>query len=336
MDYFLILPVLASFFIVVIVLPLWIKKAKHAGLVWEDMNKNDGPLVAGSGGIVALLAFVIGVLILIAYRTFILNTNTLLIEIFALLSSILFFAGVGLIDDLFGWKRGGLRRRDRIFLFGLAAIPLMVINAGRSGISLPFLGNVELGLIYPIFFIPLGIVGATTTFNFLAGFNGLESGQGIILLSALGTVAFFTGNTWLSVVCAIMVASLLGFILFNFYPAKVFPGNSLTCSMGGLIAIIAIFGNFEKIAVFFFIPYIIEFVLKVKGRLVKQSFGSPEKNGDLSLKYDKIYSLNHLAILLLNKSGVKASEKKAVILIWSFQILVVLAGFIIFREGIFL
>ena len=124
-------------------------------------------------------------------------------------------------------------------------------------------------------------------------------------------------------------------MLYNFYPAKVFPGDSLTYPLGGFIAIVAILGNFEKIAVFFFIPYIIEIVLKSRGKLIKQSFGKPKKDGSLDLKYDKIYSLNHVAILLMKKLKWKATEKKVVYLIWMFQILIILLGFIIFGNGIF-
>ncbi len=132
-----------------------------------------------------------------------------------------------------------------------------------------------------------------------------------------------------------MVASLLAFLLFNFYPAKVLPGDSLTYGVGGLVAILAILGNFEKIAVFFFIPYIIETGLKIRGKLVKQSFGKPREDGTLDLKYDKIYSLNHLAIFLLKKWNVRSTEKNAVVLIWAFQIMIILIGFVIFRAGIF-
>jgi UDP-N-acetylglucosamine--dolichyl-phosphate N-acetylglucosaminephosphotransferase len=216
-----------------------------------------------------------------------------------------------------------------------AAVPLMVINAGKHTMSIPFLGVVDFGLLYPLLLIPIGIVGATTTFNFLAGFNGLEAGQGVIILSALSLVAYLTGSSWLSLILLIMVVALLAFLIYNFYPAKVFPGDTLTYSIGGLIAISAILGNFEKIAVFFFIPYILEVILKSRGKLVKQSFGKINKDGSLDLLYPKIYGITHLAIFSLKKLGIKPTEKKVVYFIWAFQILIVILGLIIFREGIF-
>ena len=335
-DIILIIPILVSFFLSLIFMPFWMQKAKHIGLVWKDMNKLSKEKIPGSGGIVTIIALVIGILLFVAYRTFILQSEMFLVEILAIISVILFLFSIGLIDDLIGWRAGGLRKRHRIILVALAAIPLMAINAGKSQVGLPIFGTVELGIVYPLIIIPLGIVGAVTTYNFLAGFNGLEASQGIILISSLGLVAFFTGNAWLTVIAFIAVAALAGFLTYNFYPAKIFPGDSLTYPIGGIIAILAIVGNFEKIAMFFFIPYIIEFVLKSRGKLVKHSFGKPKKDGSLDLNYGgKVYSLNHLAILTMKKLGVKATEKRVVYAILTFQILIIIAGFIIFGGNIF-
>ncbi len=335
MDARLIFPILVSFLIVLFSMPLWIKKARQIKLVWKDMNKLSGEKVAGSGGIMVLLGFIIGLFIFVAYRTFFLDNPLYLIEIISLAALILLAAGIGLIDDLLGWQHGGLSARSRIILLIFASIPLMAINAGRHSMSLPFFGAVNLGIFYPIFFIPLGIVGATATFNILAGHNGLEAGQGAIILFALAIAAFFTGNSWLSVIALCMVAALLAFLFYNFYPAKVFPGDVMTYSVGSLIAIISILGNLEKIAVFFFIPYIIEVVLKSRGKLVKHSFGKPKRDGSLGMLYDKVYGLEHAAIYFMEKAGIKPTEKKVVFSIWLFQAIIIIIGFIIFRNGIF-
>jgi len=336
MDYIILLTILASFFVTLFLLPFWIRKAKQIGLEWEDMNKYKSERVAGSGGIVTVLGFTIGILIFIGYRVFYLKNSDFLVETLSVLTVILILSGIGLVDDLLGWRKGGLSIRSRIILVALAAIPLVAINAGKSIVSVPFFGQIDLGFLYPLIIIPIGVVGATTTFNFLAGYNGLEAGQGILLLSSLSLVAFFTGNSWLSIIALCMAASLLSFLIFNKYPAKVFPGDSLTYSVGGLIAILAILGNFEKVAVFFFIPYILETFLKLRGRLVKQSFGKPNKDGTLDLKYNKIYGLEHAAILFMRKAGIKSTEERVVYLIWMFQLIIILLGFIIFREGIFI
>jgi UDP-N-acetylglucosamine--dolichyl-phosphate N-acetylglucosaminephosphotransferase len=332
----LLIPILASFLIALLLIPFWIRKSKQIGLLWEDVHKIPKKKVAGSGGITTIIAFVIGVLLFISFRVFILKNEDFLIEILALLTTILLATGIGLIDDLLGWRKGGLSRRSRIILIALAAIPFMAINAGRGQVALPFNGIVDLGILYPLIFVPIGIVGATTTYNFLAGYNGLEAGNGVLIISALGIVAFLTGNSWLSIIAFCMVAALLAFLTFNFYPARIFPGDSLTYAIGSLIAILAILGNMEKIAVFFFIPFILETIIKGRGKYLKQSFGIPKKDGSLALKYNKFYGLEHITIYLLNISGIKATERKVVISLWIFQLVIIIMGLIIFRHGIFL
>ncbi|PIN90847.1 hypothetical protein COU60_00700 [Candidatus Pacearchaeota archaeon CG10_big_fil_rev_8_21_14_0_10_34_76] len=330
----IVIPIAISFLASLFFLPFWIRKAKEIGLLWEDMNKFSSESVAGSGGIIAIFAFTLGVLVFVAYRVFILESSQFLIEILAVLTVILILAGVGLIDDLLGWRKGGLSRRYRLLLIAIATVPLVVINAGKSVVSIPFLGAIELGLIYPAVVIPLGIVGSVATYNFLAGFNGLEAGQGILILSGLSIVSYLTGSSWLSVICLVMVGALLGFLVYNLPPARVFPGDSLTYCVGGLIAMVSILGNFEKIAVFFFIPYILETVLKSRGKLKKYSFGKPNEDGSLELRYPKIYSLNHFSIYIMKKANIKPTEKKVVLSIWAFQIVTMIIGFIVFRQGI--
>jgi UDP-N-acetylglucosamine--dolichyl-phosphate N-acetylglucosaminephosphotransferase len=335
-DIFLLIPLLASLLVVFLLMPFWIRKAHQIGLIWDDMNKVKAPKVAGSGGIIAVLAFILGILILVAYRVFVLHSFDHIIETFALLTVVLLASGIGLVDDLFGWQRGGLSKRSRMVLLIFAAIPLMVINVGRATINLPFIGEASLGIIYPLILIPIGVVGATTTFNFLAGFNGLEAGQGALLLGALSLVAFLTGTSWLAIIGLCMVAALVAFLFYNVVPARVFPGDVLTYAIGSLIAIMPIIGNFERIAVFFFIPYILETILKARGGLVKQSFGLPQRDGSLKMRYDKVYGLEHFSIFLFQKLGVRATEQRVVYSIWLFQFIIILVGMLLFRHSLFL
>jgi UDP-N-acetylglucosamine--dolichyl-phosphate N-acetylglucosaminephosphotransferase len=329
------LPVFISFILTAYALPKWIKKCRQVGFLWEDMNKKEKiKRVSASGGVIVVISFVLGLLSYIAIKTFILGGNGESLQIFALLSVILMLALIGFIDDVLGWTFKGLSVRFRLFMAFAASIPLVVINAGVSEIVLPFLGLTELGIYYPLILIPIGIAGASTTYNFLAGFNGLESGQGIIILSFLSLISFLTGTYWLSIVGLCMVFSLLIFWRYNKYPARVFPGDVLTYSLGALIAGMAILGNFEKIAVFIFIPYIIETFLKIRGRLNKQSFGSINEEGFLDMPYEKVYSLTHLSILFLKKFKKRVHEKDVVYLIFIFQIIICLLALFIFRGAL--
>ncbi len=329
MEYLLLISVLISFSLATLVLPIWIRKCNQIGLLWEDMNKKGHPKnVASSGGIIVIMAFILSVLSYVALKTFVFGGTVHALEIFSLISVILILGIIGLTDDLLGWNNGGLSSRLRIFLALIASIPLVVINAGVHSINLPLLGIVNFGILYPLVLIPLGIAGVATTYNFLAGFNGLEAGQGILILGFLSFVAYVTGSPWLTIIGLCMVSALVAFYFFNKFPAKVFPGDILTYSVGALIAGMAILGNFEKIAFIVFIPYIIEIVLKMRGGLKKHSFGIPEKNGSLKMPYNKIYGLEHLAIWSLIKIKGRATEKEVTYLIHAFQILFILIGFL--------
>ena len=326
MEYVLLVSVLVSFVLAVSFLPMWIRICRKVGLVWEDMNKFGHPKnVVSSGGAVVVMAFVLGVLSYLALKTFLFGGQIRALEIFALLAVILILGIAGLIDDLLGWKNGGLPMRIRLLLAFAASVPLVVINAGTHFMALPIIGTVDFGILYPLFLVPLAVVGVSTTYNFLAGFNGLEAGQGILILSFLSFVSYATGSAWLAIVGLCMVGALAGFWIFNKVPAKVFPGDVMTYGIGALIAGMAILGNFEKIAFVVFIPYILEVVLKVRGKLKVASFGIPDKNGILKMPEDKVYGLEHLAIRILGKG---ATERKVVYLIHAFQILFILVGFL--------
>jgi UDP-N-acetylglucosamine--dolichyl-phosphate N-acetylglucosaminephosphotransferase len=229
---------------------------------------------------------------------------------------------IGFIDDVLGWKKG-LKQWQKALMTLPIAIPLMVLNAGQHTMNVPFFGNIDFGWVYPILFVPIAILGTTNGFNILAGYNGLEAGLGTIIFSFLGVIALKSGSTWLAVIAGIIVFSLIGFLMFNWYPSRVFPGDSLTYSLGALIGVFAILGNMEKLALFVFIPFIVEGILKARSRLKAENFGIPKKDGSLESRYDKNYSLTHVAIRILKATKGKATEKDVVYLIWSFELILV-------------
>lgn len=302
---------------------IWIKVANKAGLTGKDVNKLEKPEIAESGGIVVIGSFSLAVLLYISAKIFYFHTETHLLQIFALLTSLLLACLIGFVDDILGWKNG-LKQWQKPLLTLPIAIPLAAINAGTSVMNLPLFGRVELGIFYPLLIVPIGIIGASNGYNMLAGLNGLESGMASVIFTLLGTVAWLSGNSWLGIVSFSMVVSLLGFFLLNKYPAKVFPGDSMTYGIGALIAIIAILGNMEKLALFIFIPYLIEFLLKARSKFKAECFGDPQEDGSLKPKEDKLYSLTYL----LMEGGL--SERGIVRTFIGIEALLCLLGFIIF------
>ncbi|UZE93658.1 MAG: glycosyl transferase family 4 [Candidatus Pacearchaeota archaeon] len=310
-----------AFVVTLLLIKWWISIAKKNKLQGKDMNKYKKPLVAEAGGIAVVLAIVFTLFLYIFFKTFVLKTETHFVEVFALIVTLLLACFIGFIDDILGWKKG-IRGWKRILMTIPIAIPLMVINAGHSTMSVPFLGSVDFGLVYPLVIVLVGIIGATNGFNLLAGYNGLEAGLGIVIFATLGAIAFFGGNVWLALIAGIIIFSLLGFLIFNQYPAKIFPGDSLTYSIGALIAVFAILGNMEKAAFLLFIPFIIEGILKARSKFKAENFGKPNKDGSLEVPYKKTYSLTHASILFLKKVKKKAYEKDVVRLLLIIELII--------------
>ncbi len=321
----LLLSFVISFLVTFFLIPWWIKVARRINLVGKDMNKYDKPTVAEMGGITVLAGFLSGVFWYIGLSTFYFKQDEFILYILATISCILIIAMIGMLDDILGWKIG-LKKWQKPLLTALASIPLMVINAGKSEMILPFIGKVDLGILYPLLIIPIGITGASNAFNMLAGYNGLEAGMGIIILSVMSYVAYVNGYAWVSMLGLCMVFALVAFLIYNWYPAKIFPGDTLTYSVGALIACIAILANMEKIAVLLFIPYYLDFILPLRKGFNVEAFAKPKKDNTLELPYGNelknVYDLTHLSIYILKKIKKKVYEKDVVLSILMFELFI--------------
>ena len=322
-----------SFFSTFFLTKKWIKSTKDAKLLGEDLNKYEKTLVPESGGIAVALAVCFSLLIYIFLKRFYWNTETHLIEAFAISATVLLAGFIGFTDDILGWKRG-LTQFQKFLLTIPIALPLIVINAPNTVMTLPFFGLVDFGLIYPLLLVPVGVIGATNGFNLLAGYNGLEAGMGLTIFTTFGVAGLIVEKYWVSLIAFIISASLLAFLYFNWCPAKVFPGNSFTYSIGSLIATVAILGNMERLAVWLFSLYFIEGLLYFRARAIDkagdvQAFGNPNKDGSLEMPYEKIYDTTHFAIWLLKSVKKKVYEKDVVRFLLFVQFLVALLGIVL-------
>ena len=126
----------------------------------------------------------------------------------------------------------------------------------------------------------------------------------------------------------------MAFLVYDWYPAKIFPGNSFSYAIGALIATLAILGNMERIGLFLFIPYFIEILLYFKAKVIDnmgdvQAFAKPSEDRSLELPYEKIYDMTHFAIWLLKKVKTEVYERDIVLLLFFIQILFAISGIIL-------
>ncbi|HIH15501.1 MAG: Glycosyl transferase, family 4 [archaeon GW2011_AR17] len=315
MKYVLLFSLFISFFIVWFLTPWFIRYLTRIGLLVKDQHKDGKPLIPISGGLPVLAGVFFGVMFAIFIQTFYYHSTDRLIDLLAFTSSLFAITLVGFFDDLLIRKdkeeSSGLKQWQKPLLTAIAAVPLMVINAGETVLAVPFFGSLDVGLLYPLVLIPLGVIGASNMVNMLAGYNGLEAGLGIIYLGNLSVYAYMHGSEVAALIGAISCAALFAFLLFNWVPAKIFPGDSLTYLLGAVLASMAIIGNIEMAALLVSFPFFIEGVLKLRGRLKKQSYGMYYKDGKIKSLYEKVYSIPHFFTI----DG-KFTEKQVVVFVY--------------------
>ncbi len=319
-TYRVLLSATISFLSTLYMLRFWIRSAKKIGLVGRDMNKLEKPEVAEAGGIWALIGTAFGLLVYEALYIYINGVYYKLAALFALVLMLMLSGFLGFIDDILGWKKG-LPPHARILLLFPLALPLMVIKAGVSTMELPLIGPVNFGIFYPLVIVPIGVLGAANATNMIAGYNGLEASMAILLLLFTAIYAYAKSLS-LSLIASILgIASLLAFLIYNKYPAKVFPGNAFTYGIGAYYASLVILDDFQKFGVTLFTIYFVELILFIRGLkdgVYKENFAKVGDDGLLYPPYDKSYSVTHLMIKIINriaKRGAKETEVVAGILV---------------------
>ncbi len=329
--------IFVSFIITYILLPRFIEFLRLTGIFGFDIQKATKPKIPEMAGPVILTGFLTGIFLFIWIRVFLYGTAENLIELLAAISTILIITIIGIFDDLgrliktnipkdkFGnIKRLGLKKWQKPLFTLPAAIPLMAIMAGDSTILLPLFGTIDVGILFPLLFVPIGVVGASNAINMLAGLNGLEAGMSIVLLSSMGLYAFVNNQIAAAAIAFTMVAALFAFLRLNWYPAKILPGDSLLYCIGATIAAVAVIGNIEKFALIAFIPWFIELLLKSRTGFKAETFGMLQKDGTLSSPYKKVYSLTHVIM----KSG-RFRESQIVMILIFIELVFCLAAFAI-------
>jgi UDP-N-acetylglucosamine--dolichyl-phosphate N-acetylglucosaminephosphotransferase len=325
-----------SFGVTIFLTDKWIKAANKSSMVGKDMNKPDYPIVPRSGGLVVAVVICFSLLIYIFLKTFsLLGTPSLnVIEALAITATVLLAGFIGFIDDVLGWK-DGLSQMQKVLLTIPIALPLVVINAGQSVIVLPILGNVDLGLLYPLLIIPIGIIGATNGYNLLAGYNGLEASMGLVIFGTFGFTSLLVGRLWIALIAFIVFASLLWFLVFNWYPAKTFQGNAFSYAVGAMVGTLAILGNMERIAVWLFIPYFFEILLYFKARAIDH-MGDVASLCKTQLRWftgvalrAHIYDMTHFCVVVPEKGENQGYERRHVVFLIIVECLFAVSGIVL-------
>jgi UDP-N-acetylglucosamine--dolichyl-phosphate N-acetylglucosaminephosphotransferase len=314
--------VLATGFLITLVsVKKIIPKMVAAGIVGRDVNKPERPHVAEMGGVAIVMGFVGAVLLAIAMHETLgigaVVANEIgvkavalrfdLVSVLAAMVTVLIVALVGVFDDLFN-----MAQRTKALLPIVAAIPLIAVQfTSSSAISFPFVGMVDFGIVYFVILIPLAITVCSNLTNMLAGFNGLEAGMGSVMFVAILALAIASGSVAMGVLSAAMLGALLAFLLFNWFPAKVFMGDIGTLSIGTVAATAVIIGNYKVAGVIMFAPYVVDFAIKAINRFPSANWWGEPKGGKLFAPEGRARGLCQLIMKKMN--GI--SERNLVLLL---------------------
>jgi len=290
-----------------------------AGIIAEDKNKANPKRLPSSGGIAVALGLIVGILTYTFGGSFVFVPVLSVSNLLAVALSIMLIGFVGFLDDVnvkarrvmttdLKDIRQGLKQWQKPLLTFIGALPLMAINAGVHSLNIPFIGIVPLGYFYPIVIIPLAVIFVSNSVNLLGGFDGLQPGMAAVAALGLLVYSLFYGNYTGTLLSALLLASVLAFTYFNWYKARIIPGDSLTYVVGGTMVAIMVMGNAETFGVVIFIPWIIEFVLHLRRKFKVTDLGIRQKDGTFKAPYGKrIYSLTHLVMNMKNCTEVEVA-----------------------------
>ena len=125
-------------------------------------------------------------------------------------------------------------------------------------IAIPFTHtDISIGLLYYPFVV-LVIVGASNAVNLTDGLDGLASGCCVIAFSAYAMFCYMTGFNDLGYFIIILAGSCIGFLFFNYHPAKIFLGDTGSLALGGAIAGISVMTRTELLLIFLGLIFVLE------------------------------------------------------------------------------
>lgn len=221
--------------------------------------------------------------------------------------------------------RRGLGQLPKMLFVLPAAFPLIAVGAGSWAMQVPVIDyTINWGLIYPLILLPAAMLFVSNVTNMLAGTNGLSALVSFMASTSIAIFAYLNQRTEAMLIAATLSVTLLAFLKYNMYPASILPGDSLTYLCGAAIFSAIVIGNMEKFGAVIFLPWLAEFILKLRSGFQARSWGKLQEDGTLKPHEDKIYSLTHIFM----RKGLK--EKEITYAIGGLQLLVSASALVIF------
>lgn len=270
---------LLSAFLGLVLVPI-LKKMKlgqRISIYLSEAHKNK----AGTptmGGLIFILATIISVITLSIMGKLEFSYN-LLIVLFVFIG----YAVIGFLDDFISVKRNnnvGLTEIQKLFLQLVMAIIFFFIfmkSGGKPILEIYTLNiKIDMGWLYG-FFVLFVLLAGSNAVNITDGLDGLAAGLSAIAFLAFGLITW--GSGWvagyeeMAIFCFILVGSLLGFLIYNSHPAKIFMGDTGSLALGATLATIAVLTDHELTLVIVAGVFVIETLVTIIQIISVKYFG---------------------------------------------------------------
>ena len=255
---------LVAFFLTVLMLPRLIKYLhvlKFGQAIREEgpqshMHKKGTPTMGG-------ISFIISIVISLVIAVFLDSKN--MQYYFLFIYTTISFSIIGYIDDMLivvKKKNDGLAPRKKLMLQILFSVIFYIlvtyIYKDINYIHIPGLDyNLNISYLYLIFLV-FWQTGFSNAVNLTDGLDGLATSITIITTSTFALLAYKENNFPVLVFCLTIVGALLGFLIFNRSPAKIFMGDTGSLALGGILAAISVILHKEIAFLFIGLVYILE------------------------------------------------------------------------------
>ncbi len=209
------------------------------------------------------IAFIIGITVAIVVSMFMKGSDTT--GKIAILLSMFAFGAIGFLDDynkVAKKQNEGLTPKQKLALqviFGIALAIFMMVKEGTT-MLIPFFGKtVDFGILYIPFVVFIEVAMANAV-NLTDGLDGLAASTSSIVACTFAIVGMTVhgGNEPMAVAGQAVFGALIGFLLYNHYPAKIFMGDTGSMALGGVLSAMAIVGHMEWLLPIAGLIYVIE------------------------------------------------------------------------------
>ena len=255
---------MVAFFLTVLMLPRLIKylhELKFGQAIREEgpqshMHKKGTPTMGG-------ISFIIAIVISLIVASFLDSANIKYYILF--IYTTISFSIIGYIDDMLivvKKKNDGLAPRKKLMLQILFSVIFYIlvtfIYKDINYIHIPGLDyNLNISYLYIIFLV-FWQTGFSNAVNLTDGLDGLATSVTIITTSTFALLAYKENNFPVLVFCLTIVGALVGLLLFNRNPAKIFMGDTGSLALGGILAAISVILHKEVAFLFIGLVYILE------------------------------------------------------------------------------